>query len=54
MLIDREYKIDYSDNDCTNEQPYVVKAKNLIILQLYLLTTKINLIYKELKIKYLL
>jgi DNA-directed RNA polymerase subunit H (RpoH/RPB5) len=27
MLIDREYKIDYSDNECTNEQPYFIKAK---------------------------
>lgn len=30
MLIDREYKIDYADNDLTNEQPYIIKAKKNI------------------------
>jgi DNA-directed RNA polymerase I, II, and III subunit RPABC1 len=35
MLIDREYKIDYSDNNFTNEQPYIIKAtksNNIIIV----------------------
>ena len=27
MLIDREYKIDYVDNEFLNEQPYVIRAK---------------------------
>jgi DNA-directed RNA polymerase I, II, and III subunit RPABC1 len=27
MLIDREYKIDYVDNDFSNEQSYVIRAK---------------------------
>jgi len=27
ILIDREYKIDYADNEFTNEQPFIIKAK---------------------------
>lgn len=27
MLIDREYKIDYIDQELTNEQPFLIKAK---------------------------
>ena len=29
MLIDREYKIDYSDTEFTNEQPYVIRANKI-------------------------
>ena len=34
MLCDREYKIEYIDNNCSFEQPYVIKAQkqNIIIL----------------------